>query len=178
MQVREGTQGEQVRVVEGETSVGAKGLFQAGTVLGFGLGGFFDGIVLHQVLQWHHMVSNRHAASTLAGLQFNTLADGVFHLATYSLTILGIVLLWRVGLRAGRPLSRGRLLGAVLVGFGSFHVFDEVMNHRLLGLHHIKPGPNELVWDLGFFALGLVLISIGLLMWRRAGVEQGGYDEQ
>src|SRR5215212_10407320 len=26
-----------------------------GVVLGLGLGGFVDGIVLHQVLQWHHM---------------------------------------------------------------------------------------------------------------------------
>jgi hypothetical protein len=30
---------------------------EAGVFLGLGLGGFFDGIVLHQVLQWHHMVS-------------------------------------------------------------------------------------------------------------------------
>jgi uncharacterized membrane protein len=27
----------------------------AGILLGLGLGGFFDGIILHQVLQWHHM---------------------------------------------------------------------------------------------------------------------------
>ena len=29
----------------------------AGIVLGIGLGGFFDGIVLHQILQWHHMLT-------------------------------------------------------------------------------------------------------------------------
>ncbi len=28
------------------------------TILGVGLGGFVDGIVLHQVLQWHHMLSS------------------------------------------------------------------------------------------------------------------------
>src|SRR5687767_15168137 len=33
-------------------------LRNAGVLLGLGLGGFFDGIVLHQLLQWHHMVSN------------------------------------------------------------------------------------------------------------------------
>lgn len=27
----------------------------AGGLLGFALGGFFDGILLHQVLQWHHL---------------------------------------------------------------------------------------------------------------------------
>jgi uncharacterized membrane protein len=30
----------------------------AGILFGLGLGGFFDGIVLHQILQWHHMVTN------------------------------------------------------------------------------------------------------------------------
>ena len=30
----------------------------AGILLGVGLGGFFDGIVLHQLLQWHHMITN------------------------------------------------------------------------------------------------------------------------
>ena len=29
-----------------------------GIILGVGLGGFVDGIVLHQVLQWHHMLSS------------------------------------------------------------------------------------------------------------------------
>jgi len=30
----------------------------AGILLGPGLGGFFDGILLHQVLQWHRMFTN------------------------------------------------------------------------------------------------------------------------
>ena len=30
----------------------------AGIFLGLGLGGFFDGIVLHQILQWHHMATS------------------------------------------------------------------------------------------------------------------------
>lgn len=29
-----------------------------GLLLGLGLGGFFDGIILHQVLQWHHMLTS------------------------------------------------------------------------------------------------------------------------
>jgi uncharacterized membrane protein len=31
---------------------------KAGILLGIGLGGFVDGIVLHQIFQWHNMVSN------------------------------------------------------------------------------------------------------------------------
>ena len=33
-------------------------LVSAGILFGLGLGGFFDGIVLHQVLQWHHMLTS------------------------------------------------------------------------------------------------------------------------
>jgi uncharacterized membrane protein len=29
-----------------------------GILLGIGLGGFVDGIVLHQILQWHHMLTS------------------------------------------------------------------------------------------------------------------------
>ena len=29
-------------------------------LLGIGLGGFIDGIVLHQILQWHHMLTGDH----------------------------------------------------------------------------------------------------------------------
>src|SRR4051794_35429080 len=29
-----------------------------GTILGVGLGGFVDGILLHQILQWHHMLTS------------------------------------------------------------------------------------------------------------------------
>ena len=77
-------------------------LRNAGILLGLGLGGFFDGIVLHQLLQWHHMVSNvdRFSPETVPGLRINTLADGLFHAVTYIFTVLGVALLWRA-LRAG-----------------------------------------------------------------------------
>jgi uncharacterized membrane protein len=61
----------------------------AGGILGFGMGGFLDGIVLHQLLQWHHFVSNRVTTNTLEGMQLNTLWDGIFHSATYLITALG-----------------------------------------------------------------------------------------
>jgi uncharacterized membrane protein len=32
--------------------------------MGLGLGGFLDGIVLHQVLQWHHMLTVGDMAGT------------------------------------------------------------------------------------------------------------------
>lgn len=37
----------------------AAGFPWAGYLLGFALGGFFDGILLHQVLQWHHLLDRK-----------------------------------------------------------------------------------------------------------------------
>ena len=65
-------------------------------MLGLGLGGFFDGIVLHQLLQWHHMLTSAgYPADSLRNLQINTLADGLFHASTYILVVWGLILLWR-----------------------------------------------------------------------------------
>ena len=72
-----------------------KSLFIPGLLLGIGLGGFFDGIVFHQLLQWHHIASNTHiSASDLPGLRFNVMLDGLFHAATYLFTLAGLLLLW------------------------------------------------------------------------------------
>lgn len=50
----------------------------AGVFLGLGLGGFFDGIVLHQILQWHHMLTSAgYPANTLDNLEFNIVWDGI-----------------------------------------------------------------------------------------------------
>jgi len=49
----------------------------SGLLYGLGFGGFIDGIVLHQILQWHHMVSHvdDYPVTTMAGLEVNTVAD-------------------------------------------------------------------------------------------------------
>lgn len=56
----------------------------SGIFFGLGLGGFFDGIVLHQILQWHHMLTSAgYPANTLDNLEFNIVWDGIFHASTY-----------------------------------------------------------------------------------------------
>lgn len=78
-----------------QTKVGAKMQFtetdrdfpkSAGMMFGLGLGGFFDGIVLHQLLQWHHMLTSfGYPADNVRNLEINTLRDGIFHSSTYFL---------------------------------------------------------------------------------------------
>jgi uncharacterized membrane protein len=107
-------------------------------LLGIGLGGFIDGILLHQLLQWHHMLTSTdgHPMTTVAGLEANTLADGLFHLATWICVAVGSALLylaWRDG-RLASPLRTH--LGLLLSGWGLFNLVEGLIDHQLLGVHH------------------------------------------
>ncbi len=144
-------------------------LLTAGIVLGLGLGGGFDGIVLHQILQWHHMLTSAgYPATSVENLEVNTLWDGLFHAATWILTVVGLLLLWRTTRRPSTPWSTQLLIGSMLGGWGLFNLGEGMIDHHLLGIHHVREGPNQLVWDLGFLAWGAaMLIGGGLLI--RAG---------
>jgi uncharacterized membrane protein len=137
-----------------------------GILAGVGLGGFFDGIVLHQILQWHHLVSNRYPPTTLGALQLNTLADGLFHGATWMLTVIGLFLLWSVARRRRGSWPLSLLTGLLLVGWGLFNVGEGIINHHILALHHVRPGPNRLAWDLGFLGWGVAMLVGGGLLVR------------
>lgn len=140
-------------------------------LLGAGLGGFFDGIILHQVLQWHHMATSAGVPmDTVEGLRLNTLFDGLFHVAAWIMTVLGIALLWR-GARNGARLPWSRLIGGTLMGFGLFNLVEGLVNHQFLGLHHVNetaPPDQWLTWDLGFLASGVVLLALGYAISRKA----------
>lgn len=146
-------------------------LIRAGLLLGVGLGGFFDGIVLHQILQWHHMLTSEgsHPANTVAGLETNTLWDGLFHALTYLATAAGLVLLWRSGQDATGPWSGHLFLGLLLMGFGSFNLVEGTVNHHLLTLHHVRENSsNQAAWDLAFLAWGAAMLMIGWWLARSA----------
>ncbi len=152
-------------------------LRNAGVLLGLGLGGFFDGIVLHQLLQWHHMVSNVESFSpeTVPGLRINMLGDGLFHAVTYIFTVLGMVLLWRA-LRAGERGTARQLIGLALLGWGLFNVIEGIVDHLLLGIHHVnETAPREqwLWWDLAFLLWGAAMIVTGWWPWRDSAASGG-----
>jgi uncharacterized membrane protein len=142
----------------------------AGLLLGLGLGGFFDGIVLHQVLQWHHMLTSAgYPADTLANLELNVLADGLFHASTYVFTALGLALLWRHA-RMRHPWWSGRMLaGSMLMGFGLFNVVEGIVDHHVLGLHHVNetvPREQWVYWDVGFLVWGAAMLVGGWALLR------------
>jgi len=57
-------------------------LGRAGLLLGIGMGGFLDGILFHQLLQVHNMLSNLYPPDTLVHLEINMFWDGLFHALT------------------------------------------------------------------------------------------------
>ncbi|WP_207540604.1 DUF2243 domain-containing protein [Sabulicella rubraurantiaca] len=143
--------------------------FLAACLAGFALGGFFDGILLHQVLQWHHFLS------LVPGEAWQTqraqiLADGLFHIATYLLTLLSLWLLWRA--RTGLAAVGGRLIvGAALLGFAIWQFSDVVLFHWIVGIHRIRVDvPNPLLWDLGWLVVtGVPPLLLGAWLFRRRG---------
>ena len=143
-------------------------LLVAGGLLGIGLGGFFDGIVFHQLLQWHHMLtSHGQPMDTVPGLEVNTTWDGIFHSATWIATVAGLGLLWRLERRYDLTWSLP-LLGALLMGWGAFNLVEGIIDHHILGIHHVRDdlgGP--IGWDIGFLIWGAAFLGIGYWLFQR-----------
>jgi uncharacterized membrane protein len=133
----------------------------SGYVLGFALGGFFDGILLHQILQWHHLLS----AFKGKDIRFQVAADGYFHALMYVIAAVGLWMLWR-SRNAPGGMSGRLLFGGILIGFGVWHIVDAVLSHWLLGIHRIRmDSSSPLFWDLLWLGLfGLVPVILGWIM--------------
>ena len=146
-----------------------------GVLLGLGFGGFFDGVVFHQLLQWHHMLTSAgYPPDSVASLEVNTFWDGAFHAATWVLIAAGLGIFWRHARLRHSPWSGKLLAGTLLLGWGIFNTVEGVVNHHLLGLHHVNetvPPSQWMMWDLAFLAWGAAMIVLGAYLVRRGGRE-------
>ncbi|WP_265499754.1 DUF2243 domain-containing protein [Paracoccus beibuensis] len=144
---------------------------RAAATLGFALSGFFDGILLHQILQWHHLLS---LVPGIDDIRQQVLWDGWFHAAMYGIALVGLIGLWRA--RRDSGLTPLRVGGAMLVGFGAWHAVDAILSHWLLGIHRIKlDSAYPLLWDLGWLAaFGILPLMAGLHLLGRARSGPGG----
>ncbi len=91
-------------------------IISSGILLGAGLGGFLDGIVLHQILQWHNMLSSARPPTDLLSMKYNMLWDGLFHAFTWLMVCLGLWRLWRAGQRPDVPWSSRTFVGSLIWG--------------------------------------------------------------
>lgn len=143
-------------------------LVTAGALIGVGMGGFVDGILFHQILQLHNMLSNRVLRDSLVNEQINMVWDGFFHAFTWTCVALGILQLWRAVTRPGVLLSGRALCGAMLFGWGLFNLIEGLIDHEILQIHYVYQNGNHLLWDMVFLASGLALLALG---W--AAIRQG-----
>ena len=143
-------------------------LFAAAMVLGIGIGGFADGIILHQILQWHEMLSNKFPPNTVLQKSLNMFWDGIFHLFTLLSTVVGIYLLWKV-LRKSNVNSSGNLLvGGMLAGWGVFNLVEGIINHQILEMHNVREiTNNKELWNYGFLLFGILLLLFGWFLVRK-----------
>ena len=147
-----------------------------GFILGLGLGGFADGIALHQILQWHNMGSAKLPPVTMDAMKQNMMWDGWFHVATLLLTTNGVYFLLRDALQGARLPTMRAFTGQLLLGWGVFNFVEGVIDHMLLELHHVRDMPVHVpLYDWLFLAVGgALLIAVGLLLSKgEDGYETG-----
>ena len=151
------------------TTTTSRAVKTAGVLFGMGAGGLIDGILFHQLLQWHHLICfSCHPGATIEDVRRNIFADGLFSVVAFSLTVAGVSKLWSA-LRTGEVRLPGRIFpGAAAVGWGVFNLVEGVIDHHLLQIHHVRPGPGQLGWDLAFLASGALLVLGGLRLMREA----------
>ena len=141
-------------------------------LLGFALGGFIDGILLHQVLQWHHLLSAVDEGTLPLATQIA--ADGFFHLVMYVLLVLACLLLWRW--RRGLSAANGRsVLVFALAGFVLWQLVDIVVFHWVARIHRVRMDTlSPLSWDLAWLAVFGGIPGLAALALVRGGGEGDG----
>lgn len=108
-------------------------------------------------------------ANSVRNLELNTLFDGLFHAVTYAFVVLGLILLWRAARRSPHAWSSKLLAGTILIGFGLFNVVEGIVNHHILGLHHVNetvPVEQWIYWDIAFPLWGAAMLGAGWGVYR------------
>lgn len=148
-------------------------LISAATTLGIGLGGFIDGIFLHQILQWHEMLSNKIPPVTLLNRSVNMFWDGIFHAFCLIVVLVGIILLLKLFFRKDVIITKTTFWGSMLLGWGLFNLIEGIIDHQILKLHNVREiTANTSLWNYGFLAFAIVLIILGSLIIRKDTLPQ------
>jgi len=146
-----------------------------GLLFGLGFGGFVDGIVLPEILQWHQMISGAQSSETLTGLELNIAADGFFHVVTWLLVMAGSIttlVSWRQGRLAP---TWSFHFGLLVAGWGFFNLVEGPIDHQLLGVHDARHDLGApLSWDIGFLVFGVILVGAGWVLYRRGSRKLAG----
>ena len=130
------------------------------------MGGFVDGILFHQILQIHNMLSAKRPPTTVVNIETDMVWDGLFHAFTWTVTASGIWMLFRAGRRVKVPWSGKALWGALIAGWGLFNLVEGVVDHHILHVHHVVERLRVSVWEWVFLGSGVVFLIVGWLIIR------------
>ena len=147
-------------------AAGVRAAVTAGVLLGIGMGGFVDGILFHQILQLHNMLSNTVPRDSLVNEQVNMFWDGLFHAFTWMMTAAGIAMMWHAARHRGTVPTGAMLAGSLLGGWGLFNVVEGTIDHEILQVHHVYQNGSHGLWDAVFLGAGAVLLLSGVMMVR------------
>jgi uncharacterized membrane protein len=138
-------------------------LMSTSVILGIGIGGFIDGIALHQILQWHEMLSNKLPPIDLVSKSVNMFWDGIFHAFTLVVTIIGVFSLFNLLSRTDVFISKRIFIAGMVLGWGLFNIVEGVIDHHILKLHNVREISNYMdVWNYGFLAVSVLMVIAGL----------------
>ena len=144
-------------------------LTTASVIIGIGFGGFVDGILLHQILQVHEMLSNKIAATNYTGKSVNMFWDGIFHAFCFFSAVTGVVQLWKLMLRNDVDRSGNLFVAGLMFGWGTFNLVEGLMDHQILKLHNvIEFAQDHATGNYIFLSTSVVMSVIGWLLVRRA----------
>lgn len=133
----------------------------AAALLGVGLIAGVDEIIFHQILAWHHFYDK---ATPLVGL----ISDGLLHAGELIAVVAGFYLV--SNLRARSAFNRRFAVAGFFMGAGGFQLFDGLIDHKVLRVHQIRYGvDNLLLYDLAWNTFALILLAAGAILWRHAG---------
>ena len=144
-------------------------LIAAGTLLGIGMGGFIDGIIFHQIVQLHSMLSAKLPQNTLVNVKTSMVWDGLFHALTWITTAIGIAALWNAAKVKDERWSGRVLWGSLFLGWGIFNFVEGLIDHHILNIHHVVERLGVSVYDYLFLLSGVIFALSGLYAIRSAG---------
>lgn len=134
--------------------------FQVAILIGIGIMAAIDEIIFHQLLAWHHFYDR----STPVWALFS---DGILHAVELIAVVAGFFLLSE--LRDRHKLAKGWAWSGFFIGMGGFQLFDGIIDHKVLRVHQIRYGIDNLwVYDLSWNGVALLLIVIGVMLGLRA----------
>jgi uncharacterized membrane protein len=143
-----------------------KPLIAAGTLMGIGMGGFVDGILFHQILQLHSMLSAKLPQDTVVNIKISMVWDGLFPALPWFSPAISIGLLWHAGKRPEVPWSGLTFFGSLFLGWGIFNLVEGITDHYILGIHHVVERMGLSIYDHMLLGSGIFFMMTGLAFIR------------